>query len=168
MISNLASAKALLQADLEHARNVLDLWAHQVTELEKALAQIEAVSTSRDALRVKYQALTHASQASQASKAGQDGAGQLPAIRKRGRAPGLKGVDTDAAGKPERAGRRQKRERSDGASESGTAAAKSNGQGRKNTARAVARYKDPQSDKTWSGRGRPPMWLVGDRKQYAL
>jgi hypothetical protein len=104
MISNLASAKALLQADLEHARNVLDLWAHQVTELEKALAQIEAVSTSRDALRVKYQALTHPGQP------GQNGVGQLPTARKRERTagtPGLNAINPAAAGKPDGGGRRR-------------------------------------------------------------
>jgi len=155
MISNLASAKALLQADLEHARNVLDLWAHQVTELEKALAQIETVSTSRDALRVKYQALSHASQAIQ------NGARQLPPLQKRGRAAGVAGVngiDAATTGKPDGVSRRP-----------GPVAGKSKGrQGKKNTARAAARYQDPQSGKTWSGRGRPPAWLVGDRQQYAL
>ena len=65
-------------------------------------------------------------------------------------------------------GRRQKRERSAGANDSGLALGKSDGQGKKNKARTAARYKDPQSDKTWSGRGRPPAWLVGDREQYAL
>jgi hypothetical protein len=165
MISNLASAKALLQADLEHARNVLDLWAHQVTELEKALAQIEEVSTSRDALRVKYQALAHARQS------GPNGAGQLPAVRKRPRTagmPGLNVVNQATAGQPDGGGRRQKRERSAGANDSGLALGKSDGQGKKNKARTAARYKDPQSDKAWSGRGRPPAWLVGDREQYAL
>jgi hypothetical protein len=165
MISNLASAKALLQADLEHARNVLDLWAHQVTELEKALAQIEEVFTSRDALRVKYQALAHARQA------GQTGAGQLPAVRTRARTAGtqgLNGINPAVTGKPDSVGRRQKRGRSDAAIKSGPAPAKSKRQGKKNTARAEARYQDPQSGKTWSGHGRPPAWLVGDREQYAL
>jgi hypothetical protein len=54
MISNLKSAKALIQADLDHARNVLQLWQDQVDELEKALAQLDAVDTSRGVLRVEY------------------------------------------------------------------------------------------------------------------
>jgi hypothetical protein len=54
MISNLKSAKALIQADLDHARNVLQLWQDQVDELEKALAQLDAVDTSRAVLRVEY------------------------------------------------------------------------------------------------------------------
>ena len=53
-MSNLNTARSLVQADLDHARQVLDLWAHQVSELERALEQIDAVGTSRDALRVEY------------------------------------------------------------------------------------------------------------------
>src|SRR5436189_5644183 len=55
MATNLNTAKTLVQADLDHARNVLNLWTHQVEELEKALEQIAAVGNSRDALRVEYQ-----------------------------------------------------------------------------------------------------------------
>ncbi len=143
MISNLASARALLQADLEHARNVLDLWAHQVAELEKALAQLDAVVTSRDALRGKYQALAHAAQG---------GAAALPEPVKRGRKPGA-GVQKDTEASPARGkgGRRP-------AETSGT----------KSRVVLPAKYKDPQSGKTWSGRGRPPAWLVGERDKYAI
>ena len=56
MATNLNTAKSLIQADLDHARNVLNLWIQQVAELEKALEQIEAVGNSRNALRVEYQA----------------------------------------------------------------------------------------------------------------
>jgi peptidoglycan hydrolase CwlO-like protein len=143
MISNLASARALLQADLEHARNVLDLWAHQVAELEKALAQLDAVVASRDALRGKYQALAHAAQGGVAS---------LPEPARRGRKPGAtaakaaKDVDTVSARKAD-AGKRV----------------------RKQPGKALpARYKDPASDKTWSGRGRRPAWLVGEPDKYAI
>jgi hypothetical protein len=31
-----------------------------------------------------------------------------------------------------------------------------------------AKFKDPDSDKTWSGRGRRPFWMTGDAKQYAI
>jgi hypothetical protein len=55
MASNLNSAKALIQADLDHARNVLQLWQNQVAELENALTQLEAVDASRNLLRVEYQ-----------------------------------------------------------------------------------------------------------------
>jgi DNA-binding protein H-NS len=143
MISNLASARALLQADLEHARNVLDLWAHQVAELEKALAQLDAVVASRDALRGKYQALAHAAQGGVAS---------LPEPARRGRKPGAnaakaaKNVEAGSARKAD-AGKRV----------------------RKQPGKALpAKYKDPASDKTWSGRGRPPAWLVGERDKYAI
>lgn len=56
-MSNLNTARSLIQADLDHARQVLDLWTHQVSELERALEQIDAVGTSRDALRVEYRGL---------------------------------------------------------------------------------------------------------------
>lgn len=143
MISNLASARALLQADLEHARNVLDLWAHQVAELEKALAQLDVVVTSRDALRGKYQALAHAAQGSAAS---------LPEPVKRGRKPGA-GVQKDTGASPAR-GRGGRRLAEASVTKSGVA--------------LPAKYKDPQSGKTWTGRGRPPAWLVGERDKYAI
>jgi hypothetical protein len=54
MISNLESARALIQADLDHALNVLQLWHDQVGELEEALAQLDAVDTSRGMLRVEH------------------------------------------------------------------------------------------------------------------
>ena len=46
MATNLNTAKLLIQADLDHARNVLNLWTQQVAELEKALEQMEAVGHS--------------------------------------------------------------------------------------------------------------------------
>ena len=143
MISNLASARALLQADLEHARNVLDLWAHQVAELEKALAQLDAVVASRDALRGKYQALAHAAQGDVAS---------LPEPARRGRKPGANAVK---AAKDVEAGSARK--------------ADAGKRVRKQPGKVLpAKYKDPASDKTWSGRGRPPAWLVGERDKYAI
>jgi hypothetical protein len=55
VISNLASARALIQADLDQASSVLALWADQVSELEKALEQINLADNSRTALRGTYQ-----------------------------------------------------------------------------------------------------------------
>lgn len=55
MVSNLESARALIQADLDHARSVVALWTDQVSELEKALEQIGVVDNSRTALRGAYQ-----------------------------------------------------------------------------------------------------------------
>jgi len=31
-----------------------------------------------------------------------------------------------------------------------------------------AKYKDPVSGKTWSGRGRTPLWVNGNVQQYAI
>jgi len=32
-----------------------------------------------------------------------------------------------------------------------------------------AKYRDPVSGKTWTGRGKPPMWIVGqDRAKFAI
>jgi hypothetical protein len=55
VISNLASARALIQADLDQASSVLALWANQVSELEKALEQINLADNSRTALCGTYQ-----------------------------------------------------------------------------------------------------------------
>ena len=33
---------------------------------------------------------------------------------------------------------------------------------------APAKYRDPLTGKTWSGRGRTPLWLDGPREAYAL
>jgi hypothetical protein len=39
-MSNLNTARSLIQADLDHARQVLDLWTNQISELERALEQM--------------------------------------------------------------------------------------------------------------------------------
>jgi DNA-binding protein H-NS len=31
-----------------------------------------------------------------------------------------------------------------------------------------AMYQDPESGKTWSGRGRQPLWMHGDRDEYLI
>ena len=31
-----------------------------------------------------------------------------------------------------------------------------------------AKYRDPLSEKTWSGRGRAPSWMLGDRSRYLI
>ena len=32
-----------------------------------------------------------------------------------------------------------------------------------------AKYRDPKSGKTWSGRGKPPLWIAGkDREQFLI
>lgn len=35
-------------------------------------------------------------------------------------------------------------------------------------ASAVAKYRDPETGKTWSGRGRAPRWIVGDKTNYLI
>jgi DNA-binding protein H-NS len=44
---------------------------------------------------------------------------------------------------------------------------KRRGPGKKQKALAV-KYRDPASDKTWSGRGRKPSWMRGDADQYLV
>jgi hypothetical protein len=39
---------------------------------------------------------------------------------------------------------------------------------KKSSAPAAVKYRDPTSDKTWSGRGRRPAWLSGDPDQYLV
>jgi DNA-binding protein H-NS len=50
---------------------------------------------------------------------------------------------------------------------SDTSGPKRRGPGKKQKASAV-KYRDPASDKTWSGRGRKPNWLSGDADQYLV
>jgi hypothetical protein len=172
MISNLKSAKALIQADLDHACNVLQLWQDQVDELEKALAQLDAVDTSRGVLRVEY-------------------------ARQKGSAPMLSADDTTTQGgrKGRKTGARSEQSaRGNGTAKDGVAAkrprkgrasnasphvgsdavadpavTKRRARGaKKAVAPSAVKYKDPASDKTWSGRGRRPAWLSGDPDQYLV
>jgi hypothetical protein len=170
MASNLKTAKTLIQADLDHARNVLDLWTQQVAELEKALAQIESVGTSRAALRVEYQgsATTAQSVDSQTPIDMKPKGGRKPKnpvdspstkarastttlVTKRGRklADRITAAPAQVIDAP--------------ASKAGKVIAAKNGR-----AKPAPKYKDPDSDKTWSGRGRRPGWLIGPAKQYEI
>ena len=168
-MSNLNTARSLIQADLDHARQVLDLWTHQVSELERALEQIDAVGTSRDALRVEYRGSN--SQALALEKPAAQSGG-----KKRGRKP--KNVDVTAAPKSAKAGMDIRAKRSRKLAERSTAragqvtdakAAKpKKAKGAKSKATPEAKFKDPNSDKTWSGRGRRPFWMKGDAQQYEI
>lgn len=172
MASNLNTARSLIEADLEHARNVMDLWSHQVMELEKALAQIIAVGESRDALRVQYQGAGNRAPALEATAAA--AADSKP---KRGRKPGKtdagNSVRSGAAGKdlPGKRGRKLA-DRSGAApgqvSEARTGPARKSAATKSGRAKPAAKYKDPNSDKTWSGRGRRPAWFSGQPEQYAI
>jgi hypothetical protein len=172
MISNLKSAKALIQADLDHARNVLQLWQEQVEELEKALAQLDAVDTSRGVLRVEY--------------AGQKGSAPMLSAEKTTTPGGRKGRKTGA--------RSEQNARGNGAAKDGVADKRTRKaravkvghdvpssavadtavtrrrarSAKKAAAPSAVKYKDPASGKTWSGRGRRPAWLSGDPDQYLV
>ena len=168
-MSNLNTARSLIQADLDHARQVLDLWTHQVSELERALEQIDAVGTSRDALRVEYRGSNNQALALEKPAAQMEG-------KKRGRKP--KNVDVTAAPKSAKAGVGIRAKRSRKLAERSTARAEQitdakaakpkKAKGGKSKATPEAKFKDPNSDKTWSGRGRRPFWMKGDAQQYEI
>ena len=143
MASNLITARSLIQADLDHARSVLGLWTHQVEELQKALDQIDAVSHSRNALRVQYQGAGTPAPALEAPAV-------APEKPRRGRKP----ADRSAV-----------RETKSGTSGKAAPAIKS---ATKLVTRHAAKFKDPNSEKTWSGLGRRPGWFVGAPNQYAI
>lgn len=172
MISNLKSAKALIQADLDHARNVLQLWQDQVTELEKTLAQLNAVATSRGMLRVEYAGQKGSAPMLSAEKSTTQGRG-------RGRKTGGRLKQNAPHTATVRDGMAAKRSRKQHASKASPDARKDAvadttvAKGRAPSAKKLAapsavKYKDPASDKTWSGRGRRPAWLRGDPDQYLV
>jgi hypothetical protein len=166
MASNLSSAKALIQADLDHARNVLRLWENQVAELESALTQLQAVDASRNMLRVEYQG----------QKVGAPRLGADPSEAS------LSTAATQANGRAAKPGRKSakvklgaavKAPRKERASKTAAAPRDVNGSparkaAKKSKASPAIKYKDPASDKTWSGRGRKPGWLSGDPDQYLI
>lgn len=168
-MSNLNTARSLIQADLDHARQVLDLWNHQVSELERALEQIDAVGTSRDALRVEYRGSNTRALALEKPVPPEEG-------KKRGRKP--KNAEATAAAKSGKAGLDIAAKRSRKLAERSTAragqvadakAAKSTkAKAGKSKATPEVKFKDPNSEKTWSGRGRRPFWMTGDAQQYAI
>lgn len=172
MISNLKSARALIQADLDHARNVLQLWQDQVDELEKALTQLAAVDTSRGMLRVEY--------------GGQKGSAPLLAADatvaqgrrqpRQARTGSNKKTVTDGAAKDGLASKRPKKRRalkpnseavSASIAEAPTVKRRTRG-AKKAGLPPAGKYKDPASEKTWSGRGRRPGWMRGEPDQYLV
>ena len=168
MISNLASARALLQADLDHARSVLNLWAHQVAELEKALQQIDAVSVSRDGLRAQYVSTKEAGPMLAAAVA-QAAPATIGKPVRRGRKPRQ---ETSAPAVPKAGGVHGTAKRGRKAADTAAAAsARPAGKGRhvaSGNGVASPKYQDPKSGKTWTGRGRHPLWLKGDPRQYLI
>ena len=168
-MSNLNTARSLIQADLDHARQVLDLWTHQVSELERALEQIDAVGTSRDALRVEYRGSNSQGLALEKPAAQTEG-------KKRGRKP--KNANGAVASKASKADLDIASKRSRKLAERSTArageitdakAAKPKKvMGAKSRTTPEAKFKDPNSEKTWTGRGRRPFWMKGDAQRYKI
>lgn len=168
-MSNLNTARSLVQADLDHARQVRDLWTNQVNELERALEQIDAVDTSRNALQVEYRGLNTQALALEQPAAPKEG-------KKRGRKPkNADGNPTIKSGKTglDIASKRSRKlaERSTaraGQVTDAKAAKPTKAKAGKSKATPEARFKDPNSGKTWSGRGRRPFWMKGEAQQYAI
>ena len=168
-MSNLNTARSLIQADLDHARQVLDLWTNQISELERALEQIDAVGTSRNALRVEYQSANSQALTLEKPAAPKEG-------KKRGRKP--KNADGPTAAKSTKAGLDIPSKRSRKLAERSTArtaqitdakpAKPSKAKTGKSKATPAAKFKDPNSEKTWSGRGRRPFWMTGNAQQYEI
>ena len=168
MISNLASARALIQADLDHARSVLALWTDQVSELEKALEQISLVENSRTALR-------GASQAQKGSLPGIAAGNGADGKARHGRKPKqAAGVQPDGKVKKQRAAKAASTSTRSKSAEDVPRVARrlprdtSTQMEKKRAVPGVAKYRDPISNKTWTGHGRRPGWLVGAPEQYAI
>jgi DNA-binding protein H-NS len=141
-----------------------------VTELEGALGRLDAVDASRNVLRVEYQGRKGAdSMLNMDSTAARD---ISPAKRSGSRGKQV-GARSATAQKTEsgKAPRKQRIsiEGSEAATNIGSdmPGSKRRGLGKKQNAPAV-KYRDPASDKTWSGRGRKPNWLTGAPDQYLV
>jgi DNA-binding protein H-NS len=170
MISNINSARSLIQADLDHARNVLQLWQDQVTELERALGQLDAVDASRNVLRVEYQGQKGAdSMLNTDSTAARDIApGKRSGSREKQVAERSAAAQKTVSAKGPRK-QRVSKESTDAPTNIGSdmPGPRRRGPGKKQKAAAV-KYRDPASGKTWSGRGRKPNWLSGDTDRYLV
>lgn len=168
MMSNLTSARALIQADLDHARSVLALWTDQVSELEKALEQISSVDHSRTALRGAYQG-QKGSLPGLAAGNGADGR-----ARRGGKPKQATDVQHDGKLKKQRTTKSASSPvKSKAAEDSGKATGRpsrraSTRLAKKRAVSGTAKYRDPNSNKTWTGHGRRPGWMVGAPEQYAI
>lgn len=139
-------------------------------ELEGALGQLDAVEASRDVLRIEYQgreggesmlntdsgaARNNSPGKRSGSREKQEGVRSATAQKKvLTKAPKKQRISKENAGAP-----------SDMVGD--TPKSKRRGPGKKQKA-TVVMYRDPASDKTWSGRGRKPNWLSGDADQYLV
>ena len=168
MISNLASARALIQADLDHARSVLALWTDQVSELEKALEQISLVDNSRTALRGAYQG-------QKGSLPGLAAGNKADGKARRGRKPKeVTAAQPDGTVKKQRATKSASTSAKSKTAEDVPRIARRSPSGtttqmeKKRAVLGTAKYRDPNSTKTWTGHGRRPGWMVGAPEQYAI
>jgi DNA-binding protein H-NS len=146
------------------------LWTQQVAELEKALEQIEAVGSSRNALRVEYQAGAARGPSPDTSVADD-------AKPKRGRKP--KNPEGSASTTPRASATTLTAKRGRKLADRVTVAPEQVSEAparktrmvagaKKERVKPLAKYKDPNSDKTWSGLGRRPAWFSGEAEQYAI
>lgn len=169
-MSNLREARSLIEADLGHARNVVELWTRQVSDLEKALEQIEAVGTSRSALQVEYQGAKGTGAVLAAPVAMKDvpRRGRKPKDTIAGTNPDSPPPATDVAAK--RSGKLAERSTVHAAKAADSKPARAQKKAAKKTGKRspAVKYTDPNSDKTWTGHGRPPAWMQGDRNQYEV
>lgn len=156
MISNLASARALIQADLDHARSVLALWTDQVSELEKALEQISLVNNSRTALR-------GASQAQKGSLQGLAAGNGANGKARRGRKPkDATAAQPDGNVKRQRAAKAASTSAKSKTAEDVPRMVRRAPRGtttqveKKRAVPGVAKYRDPNTNQTWTGHGRRP------------
>lgn len=141
-------------------------------ELEGALGQLDAVEASRDVLRIEYQgreggeSMLHTDSGAarnnslgkrSGSREKQEGVRSTTAQKKvLTKAPRKKRILKENAGAP-----------SDMVGDTPKPKPKRRGPSKKQKA-TVVMYRDPASDKTWSGRGRKPNWLSGDADQYLV
>ncbi|MFL6719644.1 MAG: H-NS family nucleoid-associated regulatory protein [Burkholderiaceae bacterium] len=141
-------------------------------ELEKALAQLDAVDTSRGALRVEYAGQKGSAPMISADKTAAQGGrkGGKPGARLQADTRGDGKVKDGVAAKRPRKPRAAKANSDAGSGAvADTAVTKRRARGAKKVAAPSAvKYKDPASDKTWSGRGRRPAWLSGDPDHYLV
>jgi DNA-binding protein H-NS len=170
MVSNLNTAHDLIQADLDHARNVLNLWTRQVGELEKALEQIDAVGSARNAMRLEYKGTAEHTAALEAPAASNDKPkrGRKPKNAVTSSSPKPTGSSTNIAGKRGRKLAETSIPAPSPAIQAKAHKTRKTAVTKKSVATPTMKYKDPNSDKTWSGRGRRPAWFAGPSDKYAI
>jgi len=144
-------------------RKVLELWSQQVSDLERALEQIDSVGESRQALKEQYTEGRNAAPRLMSPNA--------PGATRGGRKPKSEAAQTGTTKK--QGAKSQSRALDSGVSSVRDSKTKAVKKAKKSVAsgktqKVEAKYKDPNSEKTWSGRGHRPAWFVGDSEQYRI